>query len=58
MRSAPPASAKRPPIRSEPSYIFKEDVAGQVMQDLATVLAQVNAVQQYGRRRAGAVRAG
>lgn len=34
----------------EPSYIFKEDVAGQVMQDLATVLAQVNAVQQYGRR--------
>ena len=34
----------------EPSYIFKEDVAGQVMQDLATVLAQVSAVQQYGRR--------
>ena len=31
----------------EPSYIFKEDVAGQVMQDLATVLAQVSAVQQY-----------
>ena len=30
----------------EPSYIFKEDVAGQVMQDLATVLAQVSAVQQ------------
>lgn len=34
----------------EPSYVFKEDVAGQVMQDLNSVLAQASAAQQYGRR--------
>lgn len=34
----------------EPSYIFKEDVASQVMQDLSAVLAQASAVQQYGRK--------
>lgn len=34
----------------EPSYIFKEDVAAQVMQNLSAVLGQLNSVQQYGRR--------
>lgn len=34
----------------EPSYVFKEDVAAQVMQNLKTVLAQLTSVQQYGRR--------
>ena len=34
----------------EPSYVFKEDVATQVLQDLNTVLSQVGAVQQYGRK--------
>lgn len=34
----------------EPSYVFKEDVAPQVMQNLKTVLAQLTSVQQYGRR--------
>lgn len=34
----------------EPTYVFKEDVAEAVMQDLAAVLAQANAVQQYGSK--------
>lgn len=34
----------------EPSYQFKEGVSAEVMRHLASVLAQVNAVQQYGRR--------
>lgn len=34
----------------EPSYVFKEDVAAQVMQNLKAVLAQLTSVQQYGRR--------
>lgn len=33
----------------EPSYIFKEDVAAQVMQNLSSVLSQLTSVQQYGR---------
>ncbi len=34
----------------EPSYQFKEGVSGEVMRHLASVLVQVNAVQQYGHR--------
>ncbi|MBR6569300.1 MAG: HDIG domain-containing protein, partial [Clostridia bacterium] len=34
----------------EPTYIFKDDVAGKVVSDLKTVLAQVRAVQQYGSK--------
>ncbi len=34
----------------EPIYVFKEDVASQVMQELNHVLTQVSAVQQYGRK--------
>ena len=33
----------------EPIYIFKEDVADEVLQNLSSVLSQVTAVQQYGR---------
>ena len=33
----------------EPSYVFNETVTTEVMQNLATVLKQVNTVQQYGR---------
>ena len=33
----------------EPSYVFNETVTTEVMQNLGTVLKQVNAVQQYGR---------
>lgn len=33
-----------------PSYVFKEGVANEVLYDLNSVLAQVNSVQQYGRR--------
>ena len=33
----------------EPTYLHKEDVAAEVMQNLSTILTQVNAVQQYGR---------
>ena len=34
----------------EPTYIFKENVASEVRQNLSTILAQVNAVQQYGSK--------
>lgn len=34
----------------EPTYLFKESVSGEVMQQLGTVLAQVSAVQQYGQK--------
>ena len=34
----------------EPSYIFKEDVAGEVKQNLTTILTQASAVQQYGSK--------
>ena len=34
----------------EPTYVYKDSVADEVMADLASVLAQANAVQQYGRR--------
>jgi len=34
----------------EPTYIFKEDVAGEVKQNLTTILSQVSAVQQYGSK--------
>ncbi len=34
----------------EPTYVFKEDVAAQVNQELNTVLTQVSAVQQYGSK--------
>ena len=33
----------------EPTYLHKEGVAGEVMQNLASILTQVNAVQQYGK---------
>ncbi len=32
----------------EPSYLFKESVAPEVMQNLTNIMTQVNAVQQYG----------
>ena len=32
----------------EPTYVFKENVASEVKQNLSTILAQVNATQQYG----------
>lgn len=35
----------------EPSYLFKESVASEVLQNLKNVLAQVAAVQQYGAKR-------
>ena len=34
----------------EPSYIFKEGVAAEVLQSLNSVLTQADAVQQYGRK--------
>ena len=34
----------------EPTYIFKEDVAGKVVSDLKSVVAQARAVQQYGKK--------
>ncbi len=34
----------------EPTYIFKEDVASTVDQNLNTVLTQISAVQQYGSK--------
>ncbi|MCI5956532.1 MAG: hypothetical protein MRZ54_06060, partial [Clostridiales bacterium] len=34
----------------EPSYVFREDVATQVLQNLNTVLSQAGAVQQYGQK--------
>jgi len=34
----------------EPTYIFKEDVAAEVKQDLTTILTQASAVQQYGSK--------
>ncbi len=34
----------------EPTYIFKEDVASTVNQNLNTILAQISAVQQYGSK--------
>ena len=37
----------------EPTYVFKEDVANKVMQELGTVLTQVSAVQQYGSKLLG-----
>lgn len=34
----------------EPSYLLKDGVAAEVLHNLASVLAQVNAVQQYGHK--------
>lgn len=34
----------------EPSYIYKENVANEVRQNLTTILAQTSAVQQYGSK--------
>ncbi len=34
----------------EPTYIFKENVASEVSQNLTTILTQVSAVQQYGSK--------
>jgi len=34
----------------EPSYLFKENVAGEVQQHLKLILSQVTAVQQYGEK--------
>lgn len=34
----------------EPTYLFKESVAGEVRQNLNTILTQVSAVQQYGKK--------
>ncbi len=34
----------------EPTYIFKEDVAAEVKQNLNTILSQIGAVQQYGSK--------
>ena len=34
----------------EPTYLFKENVAGEVRQNLNVILSQVGAVQQYGRK--------
>ena len=34
----------------EPTYLYKEGVTADVMQNLASVLSQVSAVQQYGRK--------
>lgn len=34
----------------EPSYLFKEGVASEVMQNLKSILTQINAVQQYGHQ--------
>lgn len=34
----------------EPTYIYKEDVAGKVLSDLKSVVSQANAVQQYGSK--------
>lgn len=34
----------------EPTYLFKESVAGEVQQNLNNILLQVSAVQQYGRK--------
>ena len=34
----------------EPTYIFKEDVAGEVKQNLSAILQQISAVQQYGMK--------
>ncbi len=34
----------------EPTYIFKENVAGEVKQNLSAILQQVSAVQQYGQQ--------
>lgn len=34
----------------EPTYIFKENVAGEVKQNLTSILQQISAVQQYGMK--------
>ena len=34
----------------EPTYVFKENVAGEVKQNLTVILTQISAVQQYGSK--------